>query len=382
VAGFPQAFTISIFSPLWQGGAVLRTTHNYNSLSFEKRQNGGFWQAEIAISSDEDDIEDWIENGLGRHIQIYADELLWEGFVNSVDVEMGYMQYTTGPLMNIANRVKLIYSTVDTSVSPPAVGVRAETSWSEDADSKNRYGTLETMISSGGIRVSEASTVRDTYLALNKTPQQEIAFLSTGAGGITVRVNLLGYVHFLKRFTYTSTSTGTTTASQRIQDVLSADPNSIFSSDYAAIDTNSLSIPAHQNTEPGWDIIKAIIARGDSSNNQWIFGIEEGRKAYYNQLPSSIEYYFDNLSSGGFRDAGGATVEKYKIRPGRWMLITNFLPGRAIPAAWDDLQNDPRAVLVDAMRFTIPDSLEITLQQRASGISFYLARLGLSGIGG
>ncbi len=69
----------------------------------------------------------WMYNGLGRHIDIYTHTLTkaWEGFVDRLTVQIGGAQITIGPLVNICNRLPVVYQTVQYNTQPPIGGQRA-----------------------------------------------------------------------------------------------------------------------------------------------------------------------------------------------------------------------------------------------------------------
>ena len=98
-----------------------RITPQVSGYSHEIRSIGGYFSARITINASKKKIEDWIDYGLGRHIVVYSPSLvvIFEGFVNSIQANLGPLQFTVGPLLDIKNRVAVTYSTVDTSVSPP-----------------------------------------------------------------------------------------------------------------------------------------------------------------------------------------------------------------------------------------------------------------------
>ena len=84
--------------------------------------------------------------------------------------------------MNIGNKVALVYSTVDTSVTPPAVGVRKKTAYANDTASQGRYGIIEKVLSSGGSTDANATNIRDTYIAENAEAETTIINLSNNQG--------------------------------------------------------------------------------------------------------------------------------------------------------------------------------------------------------
>ena len=98
-----------------------------SGLSFETAANGGYKAATITFQDRQVDIEDWIASGLGRHVEVYDPALVkvWEGVVNSYSASVGSLAVTGGPLLDIGNRVSVVYAPIlDATVDPPVVGVR------------------------------------------------------------------------------------------------------------------------------------------------------------------------------------------------------------------------------------------------------------------
>ena len=151
------SLSISAFDPLIVGSSLvddsLGDKLDNGTYSHVISALGGYDNAMIKIVDQQIDLEDWLANGLMRHIEVYNPALvkIWEGFVNQIDIMLGGLSVTRGPVMQIGNNVALTYSTVDTTVSPPAIGMRATTAFNADTDSQTLYGVLETVLSAGEI---------------------------------------------------------------------------------------------------------------------------------------------------------------------------------------------------------------------------------------
>ena len=151
---------------------------------------GGYDSMSFTYTGTLTEVEDWFVKGLGRHIVVYDDglQVCWEGFVNKMTLSAGSLSITRGPLLDVANRVALVYSTVNTAVTPPIVGARAKTANANDTDSQGQWGILETILSGGGMTATTAAQVRDTYLAENKDPvsSQSISLDQGAAASIKI----------------------------------------------------------------------------------------------------------------------------------------------------------------------------------------------------
>lgn len=344
---------------------------------------GGYDSALIKIVDTQIDLEDWLANGLMRHIEVYNPSLvkIWEGFVNQIDIILGGLSVTRGPLLQVSNNVALTYSTVDTTVSPPAIGMRATTAFNSDADSQALYGVLESVLSAGGISTTEATTVRDVFLNENKDPQTSQKLnISQGGGGITLSLNCLGYSHLFKKYVYNQTaSTGTANLSDVLAAIITADPNSIFSTSTNKITANTLQVKQYLNDNAAaWSLIQGLVARGDSSDNRYIFGIYNGRVPTYEAIPTDFEYQ-QRLSDPAQRveTPQGIEVKPWDVTAGKWLFVPDFLIGQVQPT---DLRLDPRMIFIESLTYTMPWGLSIQ-GGKTDKLSQKLAKLGLGGIG-
>lgn len=373
--------SINVHEPLLAGGRFLfALTEQISSEQHETRALGGYWSAEIAVSVLALDMDDWIENGLGRDIAICdeAAQPVWQGFVNKVTIRFGDLTLVRGPLLDIANKVRVVYSTVDTSTTPPTLGTRTSTTNAQDADSQTKYGVLERVLGAGGATATNADAIRDTYLAENKLPQTTQTLAIGDSGSVAITLSCLGYVHWLTAYIYTQTSGGTQNASEKVQAVLAADPNAIFSTDYNGLTANTLAVPKYENDDrPAWDIIKAVVATGDTAAARWIFGMYGGRRAKYAPAPTTIDYQYQLSQHMLVQEVGGYPIAPWSVLPGKWLFVSDMLTGRGTPS---DLKNDPRALFVESVNFSAPYGLTIN-GGKVSTLSQKLARLGLSGIG-
>jgi len=328
------------------------------------------------------DIEEWLENGLGRHIVVYNEgaQVIWEGFVNDMEATIGGLSIKRGPLMGVANKVAIIYSTVDTSVSPPAVGVRKKLAYANDTASQAKYGILEKVLSVGGATSANAAYIRDTFIAdsaeAETTPTQIVL---GGTGGLSMSLNCLGYVHWMNAYTYNSTTTGTTTLSARIQAVLTADPNTILSTDYGRITANTLSVPAYEQDDPlALAYVNGLVVLGDVAYNRYTFGIYADRQAYYTVMPSTQEYTWRISDGGEVYTPLGEMVRPWDVKPARWVQIPDFLIGRISDAT--ALRDDPRMMFVESLTYSAPYGLTLTGAKIAK-LPQILGQLGLMGVG-
>ena len=173
---------IDLFRPIILGGEPLYSVSNeISSYSHQINVFGGYTEATFSINDTLPHLETWIQEGLGRHIVVYNTSgiVIWEGYVNNISVKVGALSISRGPLMNIANRVSLVYVPIlDDTVDPPILGERKETTIAEDLTSQGLYGIIEKVITTGNcyndtdpLHGLIGDQIRDTYLMENKYPE-------------------------------------------------------------------------------------------------------------------------------------------------------------------------------------------------------------------
>lgn len=379
----PRHITIGIFDPLVYGtNQVGEFSDQVSGYEHEILADGGYWSARMQVQDSQLDLEDWYERGLGRRIVTYSPDgvVIWEGIVNSIKLNLGGLTKTIGPVLDIANKVRLIYSYIDTTLGSPITGLRLTTDWASNTTSQARYGIMEKILSSGGATPTNADEIRDLYLVENARPgrSEELTF---GGGGASMELECIGVVQFLQTFTYNSTTTGAQNLSAKIQAVLGADPNDFIAQTFSYLNANTLQVAAFDNDNRiAWNIVKELVAQGDASNNRWLFGVYADRLARYAQMVEQTDYQ-QSLSDPGQKvfTPGGTIVEPWYIFPGRWLQVTDFMVGR-IPDS-TSLRDDPRYMFIESVTFRAPQTV-VLRGGRVSKLEQKLARLGLAGIGG
>lgn len=358
-----------------------RLTAQINNYSHESRAIGGFYSAQIEINDSQQAIEDWIEDGLGRHIETFDPDLciVWEGFVNKISARLGPLQFDIGPLLDIGNRVSVVYSSSDDSTDPPTVGVRTTTAPANDLVSQAAYGIIEKVLSVGGASATVAEQARDTWLNENRYPETSRK-TSLGDGGLSLSLSCLGYWHFLN-YIYTSTTTGSQNLSDKIEAVLAADPNGIFSTDYSRISSNTIQVDQYDNKDRrALAIIKGLNSLGDASDNRYNIGIYGGRQMVYEVAPQFFQYQQRLTGNQGVTDQLNNVVKPWDVDPAEWIMFSDFLAGRLPPSSADSLQSDPRTGFIETIKYTAPWGLDIN-GQKIGELDQVLAKAGIKGVG-
>ena len=367
--------------PLWKSGGGLlfdNLAPDTNSYSHEIAANGGFMSAEFSIPANQVDAESWID-GLGRHIEVYDESLslVWAGFVNEIEIVLGQFTVRRGPLLEVDNKVDVNYQTITYNTNGPIGGDPATTGFSSDTDSQDIYAIQENIISGGSIDSTQASELLGTYLAENSLPQtsQDLS-LGSGSGEVSVRLSCLGYFHFLKRYYYTQVATAALgNLNTKLETVLTADPNSIFSTDYNKVAANTLQVTTYEDGKANaHDIIMAMVNLGDAADSRYTFGVYDDQRALYAAIPTSHEYEH-RLADDAMRilDLAGNEVTPWRVRPSKWLFVSDFLVGSPTPAS---LREDPRMVFIESVRYNAPYGISIS-GGKTDKFAQKLARFGL-----
>lgn len=338
-------------------------------------------KAKISIVVSERDAEEWLEQGIGRDITVYDENIsgVFKGFVNSVEATFGGLTVRRGPLVDMANRVSVVYAELDTTANPPTVGDRTVTTIEEDEPSQLIYGIIEKVVSAGQITTDEAEQLRDTYLAERRYPEtsQDIGFSGSSAGSIEISLSVLGYGYWLQLFVYNQiVLSGAIEISNKIKAVLAADPNSVLSSDQSLIEDNLFLVTRYEEDDPyGLTVVKELVTYGDVNDNRYLFQIDDELRPVYKQQPIS-ELYELSLQKQRITHVSGYPIHPWQVEPGQWIFITDLLPSRGIVT---NLQEDPRMVFIESVDYTAPYGFSIE-GSKVGSVAQKLAKFGMKGI--
>ena len=372
--------SISVSEPLWLSSPRdlidLPDPENYTHTI---RAFGGYWSASFDVTHNLMDAESWI-NGLGRHVVVYDDALVpcWEGCVNRVTINAGSRAFVRGPLLDLCNRLYVVYTRLLTVTDPPTRVGEDRTATVNDVDSQAVWGIIGKVVSGGEQTDANALRVRDTYLAENKEPRTT----HQEAGRPGVHVECVGYSQLLT-WLYSQTAVlgdvdlSNDDGTGKLQLVIAADPNGIFSTNWSRTADNAFQVNAYEEKDRrARDLIQAMVAYGDAAGSRWLFGIYAGRQAVYEAAPSAVEY-LQVLGDPAQRitTLEGTAVKPWNVMPGRWLMYPDFLVGGVEPA---NLRDDPRMEFIESVTFTAPQGLAHS-GGRTDRITQILAQKGLGG---
>lgn len=370
--------TVKVFEPLVRGTAkVASLDNNITNYSHELSANGGFDRMTVSLADDRLSLDDWIEQGVGRHIEVYnsAGVVVWEGFINVVRGSIGAHTIEVGPLLEVGNRVMVSYAPVDYNLSPPAVGDTTVTPVVENTRSQERFGIIEKVINGGRVTDDEAENIRDTFLAENAYLSTSSTLSFGGSGGDpTVTLECLGYWYWLNSYVFNDGTSGAIQADDRLLEILTGNPNSGM---YATpvLDTNNQLIPAEtQEDKIAMALVKEILALGGATDQRYTLGFYENRQPFYREIPTDPAYK-TALSDQGQRilTYEGFLVYPWDVRPAQWIFISDALVGRY---TGDDLYEDPRYMFIEQVSYSAPWNITMT-GSRVGTFEQVMARFGI-----
>lgn len=356
----PPIIAVSVFDRLIRTNfrfyrRIVPQTYSHTIAAF-----GGYDTAQMTLATTQNEAEDWMEDGLGRHVEVYAAALdtIWEGFVDQIRVNVAPLTATLGPLLDADNRVYAMYSPLVQGDQGDVAGGQAITSYQDNAQSQDRYGILPVILNAGTVTTADAEYFRDVHLADNAWPKATESFTSQAEKEISVTLSCKGYYHWLT-YPYTAAAGAAVYASAKIAAVLAATPNSAWL-DYGTghIDSNALGVsPLEDQYRPALTVVKDVVARGDGSA-RWLFQVLNEREAYYHAAPTDVAYQAYVQDRGiVLQSPSQATIQPWRMRPGFWMALLDFMVGRSVPETATNA--DPRLVFVEKVTYRAPFGLQL-----------------------
>ena len=348
--------------------------HSYTAL-------GGFWSANISLKVPLVELEEWINNGVGREIKVKgrATSVVFEGIVNRISLEVSGYSISIGPYMDISNKVKITYSSLVDLGDGTVTGIRSETSYIEDISSQQKYGVLIKNFSAGGISESYVTELQTMLLDRYKNPLRSEDLNIPGSLDskiVDLKLECVGYIHLMQKYLYNSTTTGLQFLSVKLKNIIEEEPNFVFSH---SVEENQLEVPAFENDDnEAWGLVKSLVTLGDSNFFRYVFGCYENRKIIYRSVVEDVIYYRPfREGTGTLLDRLGGSIQPWQVRPGIYIMVSDIFPGKPLPS---DITSDMRIIYVETVQFRMPNSLVI------NGAHYFkvdqkLAQLGIKGIG-
>ena len=374
--------SLTAYTSIAEGADVVEVLDvNMNTYNHSISANGGYDSMSVTLSNDRISIDEWIERGVGRHIQVHnnAGNICWEGFVNSISAQLGSYSIKVGPLMDIGNRVSVSYAEI-TSLDPFIVGQDTVTVIAENEDSQNKFGIIEKVLSGGrmynGAPMFEADLVRDTFLKERAFPEtsSEIS-IGGGSGAPGLTIECLGYWYWTNAYVFNDTGVTTVTCDERIAQIIGDNPNiNMYLS--ASIQTNNSILPEYTDEDKlAMAHLKEILALGGASDQRYTLGCYENREFIYREIPTMPKYK-TNLGDQGQRilTYEGALVYPWDIRPAQWLFVSDSLIGRYTDIT--DYYEDPRYMFIEKVSYNSPWNVTLS-GSRVGTYEQLLSKMGL-----
>lgn len=331
----------------------------------------------VSFPATEAVFKDWIENGLFRFVDVIDGEgyYVWGGFVDEISIQYGPTTISIGPVMDIVNRTRLKYRTLDFNTTPPVKGDDMKSVWLNHVESQARYGVLEGVSSGGEDTVDNMNQLLNVLSGHQAWPfvSNNLAF---GGGSIQITVNCKGRIHLMSKYFYYQTGiAGEYNLSSKILDLLTADPNFLTNPNRARITTNTTQVGVYEDDDKtARAILDELVDRGDSDYNGYIYGFDKDGIFFYEKEPTNISYLRD-VETGEIAKVNGDPVPPHRILPGRWLRQVGDVvwnDDRGIP-----LQRNPSDVLIANVTYTTPTTLTIT-ESKTSTVTRRLQAMGVS----
>lgn len=372
-------------------GRYMTLTNRIESIWFSSDAQGGYGAAEVTFVIERSVAFDLLTNALGKRLIVQsplaadASLICWEGMVHTVFVDDGASPITR-TLASTYNRVEVLYATVDTSTTPPTVGVQARTAQADSTGNQAAYGIRHLVYPIGGASSTNAVALRDSLLNQYARARASAQAIWRGGnadsgGGVSVTITAVGFIETLdKRIWRTTAATATATLDTIIKAILTG-VGQFVNSDQSNIAANTYSRTQYFDQDvTAKRTIDLLCAMGDGATGRRnYFGIYENRKPWYYVEPTAPAYTALRLDGREIiRDAlTGAEVPFFLVKPGRIIKFADFVPDAV---TYSTALDDVRAFLIGSVRYTAPNVIELTpVTKDASQLT--IVRMGLSEIG-
>lgn len=371
-----------VISPLSNARSVVvegNITERLNDLSYTISAEGGYDTAKMSLNIRDVELEQWLADSIMSVVTIrspYGD-IVWEGFINTVEINYGGLAYSLGPITDIGNRVSVVYTPIlDATQTPPLTGSSTTTVIVEDTVSQGKYLIWDKVIGSGTVTDEVAESLRDTWLSENKSPKLKSSYTKFGENAPAVVLSCLGWYHILKYYIYNQTaSASSVTISTKLQSILTADPNSIFSTDYSGITSNGLLTTSYEDrNKDALSLIKEIVSYGDVNDNRYVFGVYADKKVVYSAVPTTYQYIEDLRAKDlSIQDIGFGKIQPWQVLPGKFVRYIGLLTAQPLATPFYE---DPRIMFIEKVEVVAPADIKLS----GSPISTFEQRVAKLGI--
>jgi hypothetical protein len=239
-------------------------------------------------------------------------------------------------------------------------GERYETTWAEDTDSQDAFGTVEYIVSLGGAQAGAAEALRDRHLEEYGYPQTRMA------GGVEITegqrqntparllVDVAGMVATLFwRYRFTSRTGDLSTL---LIETVNQSEFITASTDSVTANTLTTTVDCYPMPQRLGDVVQMLVDQGDAAANPYQWRVLEN-VLYYEARPTTPTY---RLANGQLYDANNMAVIPSLLQPG-FLLQTTEAPPGILPYGGANYAR-PTVAYVEEVEFSAPNKLRLTLQ--------------------
>jgi hypothetical protein len=366
---------------------------------------GGFATAHLEMVVNEADAYEML-NRLGKRVAFLSPDapdkslICWEGMIHSVIVDDGGATIARS-MENCYNSVRVNYTGIDSSTTPPTTGAYEGTDTATDATSERLYGRRYLLYQAGqvsgatyALRRSEGGDIiRDLFLAQFANPRATTTTMRRGGGSsvssLRVIVDCVGFVHELALGFHLEADTadatidtilkaivqntqtgdaaefavfGTTSALAKV----TWDLKFVNATDVTGISANSIETSRFNVSDKTTrTYIDELMRFGHDGGNpaatarRAFFGYYENRKFFYTREPTAYDYITrrNDPSEAIYDRITGALVPPWLVRPAKIIGVPDLLPEETVAS---EVLNTANAFCIGTVEFTAPATVVLT----------------------
>ncbi|MDE8535445.1 hypothetical protein PZC41_14140 [Staphylococcus aureus] len=376
--------SISLFTPVWLDNLVVRDdlATVLSDYSHTIGAVGGYLSADVKIAVSLNEGLRWLRDYIGYHLEVYdhAGVLIFEGFIDELELEVGGVSATVGPLMDVVNTATLKYQTISYNTNPPIGGNPTDTGEVQNDASVTLYGEMKALLSGGEMLSAEATQAVTRYVTEFGFPKRDIPQITLSDQetdmDFMLNVSLLGYYHLFEKQIPEDTTAGQISLDQKLTNII--DANALFYYTADSLEENTtLTGQAMNGEENAWDIIKSIMERSDDTFQRYLFQVLDGRVCHYFAVPQQIDYLYSLADpEQAVKTTQEVILYKWNVKAGRWIMVLDFLGGE-LPTS--DIEGDPRNMFIESVTYQMPWHLAMA-GGRVSLTEQMFSRFGLGGV--
>jgi len=142
----------------------------------------------------------------------------------------------------------------------------------------------------------------------------------------------------------------------------------------AATAEHSTLVPAYEDrNRMAWPVIRELLSYGDYLERQYNWGVYADREVRFEVAPEEVEYHISVSDvAKGYTTPAGQRVEEYNVLPGKWLRVTDVMPGYNEP----DLLRNVLAMWIDAIQYDAASGVTLN-PGRFATTKEAIARIGL-----